>query len=56
LDAAVGAGAVDERRGGAARGARQIFGVARDHDLDRREAFAREVIAPVIVQQRGQGR
>jgi hypothetical protein len=56
LDAAVGAGAVDQGGGGAAGGAGQVLGVLGDGDRDGREALAREAIAPVAAQQRGQGR
>jgi len=56
LDAAVGAGAVDEGGGGATGGAGQVLGVVGDRDRDRREAFAREAGAPVAAQQLGQGR
>jgi hypothetical protein len=54
LQAAVGAGAVDQRRGGAAGGAGQVLGVGRDGDLHRGEALAGEAVSPVGAHQLGQ--
>jgi hypothetical protein len=49
VQAAVGAGAVDQWRGGPARGARRI--VAGDRQRHRREAFALEVVTPLAAHQ-----
>lgn len=54
LEATVGARAVDQRGRGPARRAWQVLGVARRRELDRREAFAREIGAPVVAQELGQ--
>ena len=52
LQPAVGASALDQRRCGPARRARQLIGsVARSADRDRCETLALEVLAPVSAQQ-----
>ncbi len=54
--AAVGAAAIDERRGGPARGTRQVLVGLGELDRDRREAFAFEIASPFGAQQLTQGR
>src|SRR5438552_1135906 len=54
LEAAVGAGALDERGGRAAGRAGQVLGLFVDRDRDRGEALAGEIGAPVVVEEIGQ--
>jgi hypothetical protein len=57
LQAAVGAGAVDQRGGGAAGRARRVLavGVGRGRGkIDGREALAGQAVAPVVAHQRGE--
>ncbi len=54
LEAAVRARAVFQRGRGPARRARQVLAVARDVELDRRQALARQAVLPVVAQERGE--
>ena len=54
LEAAVGAGALDEGGCGAARGAGRMLGGFVDGDRDWSEALTGEIGAPVVAEQLGQ--
>lgn len=54
LEAAVGAGALDEGGGRAAGRAGRVLGGFVDRDRDRGQTFAREIGAPAVAEQLGQ--